>query len=210
MTYTASNAPNLYRWLEDPDGKTYTQISSDTFTAPTTPGNYRVLINAYNPTCDRVCGWNGDWHTTDHCPPESKWQYISSGCGGCVANLTVSPPPTPNPNCTCQDDGTCSTNFCTFDKFDSPITYNNPIKCVLADSLFPSPPTSANKISWCQAGKRTKGDADGNGVVDTTDYFYYVAAVNGGKIPTTVNPDFNGDGEVGAADRAIVIKSLTP
>ena len=43
-----------------------------------------------------------------------------------------------------------------------------------------------------------------------TDYLYYVAAVNGGKIPATVNPDSNGDGEVGSSDRAIIIKTLNP
>ncbi|PIV09095.1 hypothetical protein COS31_02000 [Candidatus Roizmanbacteria bacterium CG02_land_8_20_14_3_00_36_15] len=54
----------------------------------------------------------------------------------------------------------------------------------------------------------SKGDADGNGIINTTDYFYYVAAVMGGKIPATVNPDFNDDGEVGASDRAIIIETL--
>jgi hypothetical protein len=101
-------------------------------------------------------------------------------------------------------------NSCTFDKFSAPITYTNPIKCLLSDSLFPTPPSAANKTSWCQAGKRTKGDADGNAIINNTDYFYYVAAVNGGKIPVTVNPDFNGDGEVGTSDRAIIIKTLNP
>jgi hypothetical protein len=40
------------------------------------------------------------------------------------------------------------------------------------------------------------------------DYFYYVGAVNGGRIPPSVNPDFNGDGEVGTSDRVIIIRSL--
>ena len=56
--------------------------------------------------------------------------------------------------------------------------------------------------------KKVQGDANCNGVINLMDYFYYVAAVNGGKIPLTVNPDFNGDGKVNASDRVIIIKSL--
>lgn len=118
------------------------------------------------------------------------------------------PTPTINPACICGTGDLCDATNCTFDKFAAPITYANPIKCNLDSSLFPTPPTGANKTSWCQRGMRTKGDADGNGIINTTDYFYYVAAVNGGKIPVIANPDFNGDGEVGAADRAIIIKTL--
>lgn len=55
---------------------------------------------------------------------------------------------------------------------------------------------------------RSSGDADGNGIVNMADYYYYVAAANGGSIPTTVNPDVNGDGEVGVADRRIIINAL--
>ncbi len=120
------------------------------------------------------------------------------------------PTPTVNPACVCGTGDLCDATNCTFDKFSAPITYTNPIKCLLSDSLFPTPPSAANKTSWCQRGIRTKGDADGNAIINNTDYFYYVAAVMGGKIPLTVNPDFNGDGEVGAADRVIIIKSLSP
>ena len=121
----------------------------------------------------------------------------------------VPPTATPVPGCLCSTNGVCAA-VCSFDKFDPPVTYTDPIKCNLSTSLFATDPSEDNKTSWCQATKRTKGDADGNGVVNNADYFYYVAAVNGGKIPATVNPDFNGDGEVGAADRTIIIKSLSP
>ena len=57
---------------------------------------------------------------------------------------------------------------------------------------------------------RTKGDADGNGTINNMDYFYYISAVVGGKIPVTVNPDFDGDGAVSNLDREIVIKTLNP
>jgi hypothetical protein len=111
--------------------------------------------------------------------------------------------------CLCSANGVCAT-VCTFDKFATPVTYTDPIKCNLSNSLFATAPSEDNKTSWCQVTKRTKGDADGNGIVNNADYFYYVAVVNGGKIPVTVNPDFTGDGEVGAADRTIIIKSLNP
>lgn len=120
---------------------------------------------------------------------------------------SVVPSPTINPLCTCDIGDVCNATNCTFDKFTD-VTYTSPLKCYLSPSLFPTPPTS--KDSWCQRGLRTKGDADGSGVVNNTDYFYYVAAVNGGQIPANVNPDFNGDGEVGATDRTIVTKSLNP
>lgn len=129
----------------------------------------------------------------------------------CEAVSTATPIPptsTPVPGCLCNANGTCET-VCTFDKF-SDITYISPVKCSLSSSLFATAPTDANKDSWCQATKRTKGDADGNGVINMTDYFYYVAAVNSGKIPVTVNPDFDGNGVVGNLDRTIIIKSLNP
>lgn len=123
---------------------------------------------------------------------------------------TSGPTPTPNPNCLCQNN-TCA-SACTYEKFDSSsgFTYTDPLKCGLTSSVFPSTPSSDNQTAWCRAVKRTKGDADANYVINLTDYYYYVAAVNGGKIPVGVNPDFNGDGEIGASDRAIIIKSLNP
>jgi hypothetical protein len=123
--------------------------------------------------------------------------------------VTVSPPVSPVPGCLCNTDDTCAT-VCTFDKFATPITYTDPIKCSLSSSFFANSPSTENKTSWCQKTLRTKGDTDGNGTINNTDYFYYVAAVNGGKIPVTANPDFNGDGEVGASDRMIIVKSLNP
>jgi len=119
---------------------------------------------------------------------------------------SVVPSPTINPACTCDTGDVCNT-ACTFEKFTD-VNYISPLKCYLSPSLFPTPPVDKN--SWCQRGLRTKGDADGSGVVNNTDYFYYVAAVNGGQIPVNVNPDFNGDGEVGSIDRTIVTKSLNP
>jgi hypothetical protein len=42
------------------------------------------------------------------------------------------------------------------------------------------------------------------------DYYYLVLALNGGKIPPSVNLDFNGDGQIGLSDRAIIVKTLHP
>jgi hypothetical protein len=138
--------------------------------------------------------------------------HVVIGVVGSVFPTSTPKPQTANTNtvvsnCLCNTDGTCAA-VCTFDKFAAPVTYIDPIKCSLSDSFFATIPSTANKTSWCQITKRTKGDADGSGIVNNTDYFYYVAAVNGGKIPATVNPDFNGDGEVGASDRVIIVASL--
>lgn len=120
---------------------------------------------------------------------------------------TKKPTPTVNPLCVCNAQNVCTTQ-CYFSKYTG-ITYTTPPKCNLTSSstLYPSTPSAANKTDWCRRSYKTKGDADGNDIINKMDYFYYVAAVNGGKIPVTVNPDFNGDGEVGVADRAIIIKS---
>ncbi|MFH0979505.1 MAG: M4 family metallopeptidase, partial [Candidatus Roizmanbacteria bacterium] len=140
-------------------------------------------------------------------------QQLDSGqkspiCSGVVKQTpacALASTPTTNPNCSCLSDS-CSSS-CIFDIY-SDVNYPSSIKCSLSSSLFPSTPTSSDKNSWCQAAKKTKGDADGNGVIDMTDYFYYVGAFNGGKIPTTVNPDFNGDGKILPTDREIIIRSL--
>ncbi len=109
----------------------------------------------------------------------------------------IGPTPTINPNCQCASD-VCSTS-CSFDYHNQVTNYTKPPKCNLSDSLFSTPPTSNEKNGWCKS-LRVKGDADGSGVVDIADYFLYVGVVFGGKIPPNVNPDFNGDGEVGRAD----------
>lgn len=107
--------------------------------------------------------------------------------------------------CTCQNNA--CTSSCSFDTY-SDITYASPIKCSLPSSLFTATPSVDNQYNWCQSTKRTKGDTDSGGVVDNIDYLYYVTAVNGGKLPPKVNPDVNGDGEVGVADREIIMKTL--
>ncbi|MFA6081466.1 MAG: hypothetical protein WC741_03600 [Patescibacteria group bacterium] len=149
----------------------------------------------------RQCAFAGaqtcNWHIGT-----TLYQYRS-----CDTNPTATPAPTGNPNCICNAQGSCTTQ-CQFNKFTDITTYSNPIKCGLAGSLFQSVPTADQKTGWCQAGMRTKGDADGNGNASLKDYFYYVAAKAGAKIPPTVNPDFNGDNLIDQKDREIIIKSI--
>ncbi|MDO8640382.1 MAG: hypothetical protein Q7R33_02465 [Nitrosarchaeum sp.] len=117
-----------------------------------------------------------------------------------------------NTACVCNSPslstGTCSSQ-CTFDKYtDGSVSYSATMSCIISTALQISTPTSDQKNAFCRANLRTKGDADENGTINRTDYLYYVSAVSGGKIPPNVNPDFNGDGEVGSNDRAIVVKTL--
>ena len=127
---------------------------------------------------------------------------------------TPTPPaatPTPNPDCGCTSTGVCRGNYsataCQFDKFEG-VTYSSPIGCKLDNNMFQTAPTTQNKIEWCRYYLKTKGDADGDGTVTFKDYFYYVTAKLGFKIPPTVNPDFNGDNVVDTKDRDIIVKSL--
>jgi len=129
--------------------------------------------------------------------------------------LSITPDPTitglVNPNCSCVND-LCNSS-CVFQRFlpneIANLIYGEPIRCSLPNSYFSEAPTDQNKNSWCERQYRTKGNADTNDLtIDMKDYYYYVAAVNGGKIPKFVNPDFNGDGEIGVADREIIMRSL--
>lgn len=122
---------------------------------------------------------------------------------------TPSPTLTQSPACVCNTDNTCDSS-CVYETAPCPEGATCPtpqLKCSRESGLGPTPGSEA-KNGYCKSTKRTIGDADGNGTVDTVDYLYYVRAVNGGQIPETVNPDFNGDGYVSASDRAIVIATL--
>ncbi len=124
-------------------------------------------------------------------------------------NGTVSGTPVPSvtsaTSCSCVADSCSST--CVFDVF-SDIAYSQPLKCTLPSTVHFSSPDAPLKNQSCTAAKRTKGDADGNGTINMLDYMYFISASFGGKVPPAVNPDFSGDGVVGAADRTIIIKSL--
>lgn len=158
-----------------------------------------------------------NWHVG---PTLYQWKACEAGPtvtpGGPTLTPTptgTTPTPTDNPNCGClQATKTCrglqNANACSFEKFSDITTYQNPIKCGVANNKFQSNPTNANKDAWCRAEKKTKGDADLNGVVNLLDYFYFIHSKIGAKVPATVNPDFNGDNQIDNDDSAIIIKTL--
>lgn len=127
----------------------------------------------------------------------------SDSCERLTFNPTISPPaPPPDKNCVCQANNTC-TPACALNgnKLSSQASkYSDPIKCSLDIGVTVTAPTQANKDAWCNTAKRTKGDANNDGAIDTTDYTLWLRATNGGRIPTDRNPDFSGDGEVGRSD----------
>lgn len=130
----------------------------------------------------------------------------------CVVNFRVNsidPTPTPNAACVCSTAGACAT-VCFFDKFPAPtgFVYSSPIKCNLGNNIFQSVPTATDKTNWCRYYFKTKSDANGDGTVSLLDYFYYVSAQFGAKVPANVNLDFNGDNLISSVDRVILIKSL--
>ncbi len=68
-------------------------------------------------------------------------------------------------------------------------------------------PTLPNPTPTAGAARAT-GDVDGNGFVNIIDYLYYTRAVTGGTIPSTVDPDVNGDGHISPEDRTIIVTIL--
>lgn len=83
---------------------------------------------------------------------------------------------------------------------DAPPVINNISKIV--NSIL-------NSVSASACPKRSAGDANCDGSVTLKDSFYFVAAQAGGKIPDTVNSDFNNDGIIDDTDRAILNESLS-
>lgn len=126
---------------------------------------------------------------------------------------TIDPTPTPNANCKCPSNANvCNTTYCKFDKHTTTgtnITYPASIGCGTIN-IFQSAPTADQNDAWCRRYYRTKGDANGDGKATFLDYFYYVAARVGGKVPANINPDFNGDNFISDIDKDIIIKSLKP
>lgn len=108
------------------------------------------------------------------------------------------------------------------DNCNPPIPHNTPTPtpacvvpppCIYAKPacIPPVPPGGWCLIRWgtpTACAKKSIGDADCNNTVDSIDYLYYVAAVNGGRVPANISPDFNNDGEVGKKDRDIIIATL--
>ena len=116
---------------------------------------------------------------------------------------TVAVSTTANPLCACGTNNLC-TNSCTF----AGVATGSTFSCLREDDKISQTISAANKNSYCKRNARTTGDADGNGIVDSLDYFYYQQFVNGVKVADIINPDFNGDSVVSLADRNIVIGTL--
>lgn len=118
-------------------------------------------------------------------------------------------PPTATPtipySCVCQTDNLCHVS-CNFDKYPD-IPYSETISCQQS-SLAVTTPSQQDKNGYCQRSFRTKGDANGDGVVNEDDYIYYLRAVNGLTLPVNANPDFNGDGVVNSLDLQIFTKTF--
>jgi hypothetical protein len=123
---------------------------------------------------------------------------------------TVDPTPTPNVNCKCTSSNVCNATYCKFDKHTTTgtnITYASSQGCAIS-GIFQTAPTVDQKNVWCQRYFITKGDANGDGKATLIDYFYYVVARFGAKVPPTINPDFNGNDLIDDNDKEIIIKSL--
>jgi len=133
----------------------------------------------------------------------------ASACEVTFTAATVDPTPTPNVNCKCASN-VCNATYCKFDKHTTAgttITYATSQGCGIS-GVFQTAPTDDQKNAWCKRYFLTKGDANGDGKATFYDYFYYVAARFGGKVPPTVNPDFNGNNLIDDIDKEIIIKSL--
>lgn len=126
--------------------------------------------------------------------------YDKASIGGnfeCRTDISFSCPAAPL-KCECGSGDTCS-SACTFNK-NGTMRYSNTIKCSLSSDLFSSAVSQDHKNAWCNRQLRTKGDASGDGVVNLLDYFYHISALSGGKIPRTVNVDYDGNGILNSVD----------
>ncbi len=129
----------------------------------------------------------------------------------CVVSFNLSniPPtvalPTPDPLCVCGTDDICNTAHCTFEGSSS-----TQIKCSRETSVAGPTPGADHKKSYCQRPRRTKGDANGDYVVDQNDYAIYLRAMLGVSIAASDNPDFDGNGMVSPADLTIFKNNYNP
>lgn len=164
---------------------------------------FSACCASYNDGCETFQNCTPSPIPTDRPPRATATSAVPTVTPG---GPTLTPTPTAN-SCKCNSNNVCK-NTCTFDKFADINTYKNSITCKPANSSFKTTPTAGDRDAFCQATKKTKGDADLNGTVSIMDYFYFVMAKAGIKMPHNINTDFNGDGKINADDRVIIIKSL--
>ncbi len=114
--------------------------------------------------------------------------------GGGGGGGTTVPTATPTPKPTCVPPPGC-------------LYAIPPCKIQITTNMCPlSTPTPTPATSACPL--KSQGDANCDGKVDLTDYFYFVSKSSGGVVPASINLDFNGDGKVDSADRSIVVQSV--
>ncbi len=142
-------------------------------------------------------------------PSPDPTEEVTPEATATVGAGETGPSPTPNP-CFCQTSTGKCTTACTFaPPLPIPsLTYANPIKCQLANTMFLPTPALSDKNGWCNYTNRTQGDANGDGQVNFLDYFYFVRRKAGGKVPPSVNLDFNGNASIGDWDRKIIVYML--
>lgn len=145
------------------------------------------------------------WIETYMIDVNNKISKYDSNCSKKLISKAIDPTPTINPNCKCSNNK--CTNACFFDKIPK-INYSSPRKCAIIANIYQSSPDANNQTQWCRYYLLSKGDANGDGKVNLLDYFYYQQAQYGGKIPPSINLDFNGDGLISSADKTILIKSI--
>jgi hypothetical protein len=169
----------------------------------------------------QICTWPAgqdtcNYYRTKQDGSNDVYKVVNCASGGTptptpTGSTTGTPTPTINVACVCNTAGACSSQCQSqFSKYPVTVitTYNNPIKCGVAATFFKTTPVAGNKNDWCRRPQKTKGDSDGNDKVNLLDYFYYVQAKSGGKIPARINPDFNGDNAINNEDRVIILKTL--
>ncbi|MEK7633862.1 MAG: hypothetical protein AAB437_03395 [Patescibacteria group bacterium] len=191
ISWTGSPNPTFGFWVDISESSSFSAFYNKNVTSGNTTNStgFKGIVPAQDQTLVLQSGKTYFTRVFNGSASVTSDGFTVNACG---------PSPTIDPNCLCSSD-VCSTS-CSFDYHSQVTSYTKPPKCILSSSLFLTPPTSSEKNGWCKS-LRVKGDSDGNGVVDDfLDYLYYVTVVSGGKVPQNVNPDFNGDGEVGRAD----------
>ncbi len=123
--------------------------------------------------------------------------YSCTGTNNCPAGFTCG---FDNKQCCCSNG--CNACF--------PNTCNPPPPAAPPPVVVPPTATPIPTATPVPCPKKAQGDANCDGTVNLLDYFYYVTVASGGRVPSTVNPDFNGNGTVNAEDRVIIIRTLKP
>lgn len=158
-------------------------------------GHYTLSAKCCSAT-GRGCRCQSSHATNTPAPPT----IIPTSPISTLTQPTNTPTPTEESTiCSCQTNNTCSSN-CGFTV--------RAMNCGIDSAPRNTTPSQNDKNSYCQRPKRTQGDADGNGIIDLTDYAYYLNAMLSRPLPPSVNTDFNGDGHTDYHDFNILKQAL--